>query len=199
MIAAIDQCTQAIVRFRHRYFVRLHIPSQRKHKVPNGQENSCLCDSWWVELNGDADDCGRVAGGVDALSGRIHQLHGFKPLYVTRGTVCTLKFLERKAENWAGGMGWEEWRPMRGVGASAFVVCAWDSSKDRHEPFVKWRGRRESLNKAIATLASYHADLRDRVMKAGILDMVCPEPPPKTKRRANEKHIEIAGDVRVGL
>lgn len=181
MIVPIDQNLRAVVKFRHRYFIKMHVPCRHMHETTN-----------WVELSGGADDCHIVASGLDCMYARIHLLHGLKPLYLTRGTVCTLKFLECNAGKDLG------WVTVRGAGTSAFVVCAWDSTKDRHEPFVKRLGRRESLRKAISGLGD---SMRGKTVKAGLLDMVCPEPPPKKKIRRDpeEGHVEVSGDMRIGL
>ena len=193
MIVPIDSNLQAVVRFRHRYFLRLHVPRHRMRKIADRLEQEPVSDSFWVELSGAADDCRAIATGVDTMSRHTSLVHGFKPFYVTRGTVCTLKFLIRSNE--PGAM----WYTQPGNGSSAFVVCAWDPEKGRHEPFIKWKGRRESLAKAIESLGSYHEETRGKLLKAGLLDMVCPEPPPKPKRQAPGPHVEIAGDMRVTL
>lgn len=180
MIVEIDSNTKVVVKFRHRYFMRLNSPYSTGHGGSGSDPN-------WVELSGRANYCKAVAHAGDNMSAFIYKVNGHQPLFVTRGTVCTMKFLNRSNEPGA------VWYTQPEDRFSALVVCAWDPKKCKHEPFIKWKGRRESLAKALRLIP---CTLAVRCHEKGLLDMVCPEPPVKIKQRAHEPHAEVSGDMR---
>ncbi len=198
MIVEIDADTKVIVKFRHRYFMRLNSPYSMWNKGSEPDPN-------WVELSGKANYCKAIAAAADNLSAFMHKVNGTKPLHITRGTVCTMKFLNRsdgtKLDQCPKATDSAPWvvytcttsHYSKSTASSALVVCAWDSTKNRHEPFIKWKGRRESLAKAILALPK--AALAG-CCKVGLLDMVCPDRPAKIKQRGHEPHAEVSGDMR---
>ena len=97
--------------------------------------------------------------------------------------------------------------PMLVGDATAFAVCRWDPDKGKREMFVKSTGRRESLAKALAEMRRRNPDVAGRLVELGLLDKVCPVPPPKPAyvrptaqdgaRNAGDKPMEIQGELRV--